>query len=146
MTKLSYIALLGLILLFGCSRPAEITVVSDTVADPESKTLGKSIGIETLGGVFTPLLPSGCTLPCEVTQVFSTADDNQDQISITLLAGDVRLASEAQKLGKYQISGIAPAPRGAPQIAVTLRVSHQGLRLLATDKNGGSQLAWQKLK
>lgn len=144
--RLSRIALLGLVLLSGCGRPAEMAVVSDTVVDSQSNTLGKSVGLETLGGVFTALLPRGCTLPCEVTQVFSTAEDNQDQISITLLAGDARLASEAQKLGKYKITGIAPARRGVPKIAVTFRVSQQGLRLLATDKNGGSQLAWQKLE
>lgn len=123
-----------------------MAVVSDTVADPQSKVLEKSVGIETLGGVFTALLPSGCTLPCEVTQVFSTAEDNQDRISITLLAGDARLASDAQKLGKYQITGIAPAPGGTPKIAVTFRVSHQGLILLASDRNEGRQLAWRKLE
>lgn len=144
--RLSYIVLLSAVLVSGCNRPAEITVASDTVTDPQSKVLPNSIGIETLGGVFTALLPSGCTLPCEATQVFSTAEDNQDQISITLLAGDARLASEAQKLGKYQIKNIAPAPRGTPKISVTFRVSHQGLRLLAADKNSGSQLAWQRLE
>jgi len=120
--------------------------VADSVAyDAHSNALSNSIGIETLDGVLTALLNSGCTLPCEITQVFSTAEDNQDQISITLFSGNARLASEAQRLGKYQIKGIAPAPRGKPKISVTFLASERGLRLQASDQSGRSKLEWKKL-
>src|SRR5437868_14478923 len=100
--RFSYIAVL--VVLVGCSSSAEITVATQNRG---SSVLAENIGIETLGGVLTPLLKSGCKLPCEFTQVFSTADDNQDQITVHLFQGTTAMVSGAKKLGAFRLSGIS---------------------------------------
>lgn len=132
--------------LSGCSPSAEVLVTNRISHDPSSGTLFGHIGLETLGGVFTPLLEGGCKLPCEVTRVFSTAEDGQSQITIVVYSGDTSLVSEAEKLGRFEISGITPAPRGEPAIEVTFLASRQGLRLRATDKTMNSTLVWKRLE
>ncbi len=103
-------------------------------APPGLETLVQSVGIETLGGVFTPLLAEGCSLPCSSSEVFSTAADNQDAIKLSLYRGQgTPLVSEAVKLGEFEVVGIAPAPRGAPQVEITFEGRDGQLRLSARD-------------
>jgi molecular chaperone DnaK len=129
------------IVLLACAPHAEIIVTDSVPMDGDS--LKESIGIEILGGIFSPLLEKGCNLPCEITQIFSTAEDGQSQIMLNLFQGDVSMASEAKHLGKYQITGIHPAPRGVPEVAITLRVEVGRFVLLAKEKGGGKdQLKW----
>ena len=104
-------------------------------------TLRDPVGIETLGGVFTPLLAKGCKLPCAVSQTFSTAEDGQGHILIHLFRGEVALAKSAHSLGTFQISGIAPMPRGEPSILVELKADQDGITLKATDRHGKSRLS-----
>jgi len=97
------------------------------------------IGLETLGGVFTPILKAGCSLPCEVTNTFSTAEDRQTEIKISLFRGSGSLVSENYSLGSFAILGIPPLPRGKPLIAVTLRAVGADIILIARD-SAGAQL------
>lgn len=108
-------------------------------APPGSATMVQSVGIETLGGVFTPLLSEGCSLPCSSTEVFSTAADDQDAIKLFLFRGrGPRLVSDAMTLGEYEVVGIAPAPRGTPQIEITFEGRDRTLRLSARDMRTGA--------
>src|SRR5215813_1370597 len=96
----------------------------------------ESIGLETVGGVFTPILEAGCSLPCEVTNTFSTAEDKQTEIKISLFRGSGRLVSENYSPGSFAIFGIPPLPRGKPIIAVTLRATGADIILIARDSAG----------
>ena len=96
--------------------------------------LSESVGIGTLGGVFTPLLDSGAAVPCERIEIFSTAADNQSQIKVSLFRGTNRMAAANHKIGSYQIVDIPPAPRGTPQIAVTFAVKADGIYLAAKNE------------
>jgi len=101
----------------------------------EPGMLKGTIGIETLGGVFTAVLAKGIKLPAEVSQVFSTAEDNQSQVEIHLLIGERPMAADNRSLGKFLLSGIPPAPKGIPQIEVKITVGRDHvLRVTATDK------------
>ncbi len=102
--------------------------------------LVQDVGLETLGGVFTPLLMRGCPLPCEATQIFSTADDNQSQIKLSLFRGSTKLTKTAHSLGHYEIVGIRPMARGQPQVAVTFSVSASAISILAIDKETAKPL------
>jgi molecular chaperone DnaK (HSP70) len=101
--------------------------------------LTEPIGLETLGGVFTPILKAACALPCEVTSTFSTAVDKQTEIKISLFRGSGSLASESYSLGSFAILGIPPLPRGKPLIEVTLRAAGADIILIAKD-SAGAQL------
>ncbi|EPZ72113.1 molecular chaperone DnaK [Helicobacter pylori UM084] len=97
-----------------------------------------SLGIETLGGVMTKVIDRGTTVPAKKSQVFSTAEDNQPAVSIMVLQGERELARDNKSLGKFDLQGIAPAPRGVPQIEVTFDIDANGiLTVSAQDKNTG---------
>ncbi|WQX01006.1 molecular chaperone DnaK [Helicobacter pylori] len=97
-----------------------------------------SLGIETLGGVMTKVIDRGTTIPAKKSQVFSTAEDNQPAVSIMVLQGERELARDNKSLGKFDLQGIAPAPRGVPQIEVTFDIDANGiLTVSAQDKNTG---------
>ncbi|GAA7830348.1 molecular chaperone DnaK [Helicobacter pylori] len=97
-----------------------------------------SLGIETLGGVMTKVIDRGTTIPAKKSQVFSTAEDNQPAVSIMVLQGERELARDNKSLGKFDLQGIAPAPRGMPQIEVTFDIDANGiLTVSAQDKNTG---------
>ncbi|WP_120957096.1 molecular chaperone DnaK [Helicobacter pylori] len=97
-----------------------------------------SLGIETLGGVMTKVIDRGTTIPAKKSQVFSTAEDNQPAVSIMVLQGERELARDNKSLGKFDLQGIAPAPRGIPQIEVTFDIDANGiLTVSAQDKNTG---------
>ena len=99
-----------------------------------------SLGIETLGGVMTKLIEKGTTIPVKKSQVFSTADDNQPAVSVRIAQGEAELFESNKLLGNFELGGIAPAPRGVPQIEITLDVDANGvLNVSAKDKATGKE-------
>jgi len=97
-----------------------------------------SLGVETLGGVMTPLIPRNTTIPTSKKEVFSTASDNQTSVTIHVLQGEREFASDNRTLGRFDLTGIAPAPRGMPQIEVEFALDANGiLNVSATDKATG---------
>jgi len=99
-----------------------------------------SLGIETLGGVSTKLIEKNTTIPTKKSQVFSTAEDNQPAVSIRVLQGEREMATDNKMLGNFELVGIAPAPRGVPQIEVTFDIDANGiLSVTAKDKGSGKE-------
>ena len=99
-----------------------------------------SLGIETMGGVCTKLIDRNTTIPTSKSQVFSTAADNQPQVEIHVLQGEREMASDNKSLGRFILDGIAPAPRGIPQIEVTFNLDANGiLNVTAKDKGTGKE-------
>ena len=99
-----------------------------------------SLGIETLGGVMTKLIEKNTTIPTNHSQVFSTAADNQSAVTVHVLQGEREVASANKSLGQFNLEGIAPAPKGQPQIEVTLDLDSDGiLNVSAKDKNTGKE-------
>ncbi len=99
-----------------------------------------SLGIETLGGVMTRMIERNTTIPTSKSQTYSTAADNQDSVEIHILQGEREMAGDNKSLGRFVLSGIAPAPRGIPQIEVTLDIDASGvLHVTAKDKGTGKE-------
>ena len=99
-----------------------------------------SLGIETLGGVSTKLIEKNTTIPTKKSQVFSTADDNQSAVTIKVLQGEREMAADNKQLGLFNLEGIAPAPKGMPQIEVTFDIDANGIvNVSATDKGTGKE-------
>ena len=97
-----------------------------------------SLGIETLGGVTTKIIEKGTTIPVKKSQIFSTAEDNQPAVTIHVVQGEREFAKDNKSLGMFELSGIAPAPRGVPQIEVTFDIDANGiLTVSAVDKATG---------
>ena len=116
-----------------------------------------SLGIETKGGVFTKLIERNTTIPTRKSEIFSTADDNQPSVEVHVLQGEREMAAYNKSLGKFQLTGIPPAPRGVPQIEVTFDIDADGIlnvsaKDLGTSKEqkieikGGSGLAEQEVE
>ncbi len=99
-----------------------------------------SLGIETLGGVSTKLIDKNTTIPTKKSQVFSTAEDNQPAVSIRVLQGEREMASDNKVLGNFELVGIAPAPRGVPQIEVTFDIDANGIVNVSAKDKGQSQI------
>jgi molecular chaperone DnaK len=99
-----------------------------------------SLGIETLGGVFTRLIERNTTIPTKKSQIFSTADDNQTAVTINVFQGEREMARNNKELGRFDLSGIPPAPRGVPQIEVTFDIDANGIVSVgAKDKATGKE-------
>jgi len=99
-----------------------------------------SLGIETLGGVFTRLIQRNTTIPTKKSQVFSTAADNQVQVGIKVLQGEREMADDNKMLGQFELVGIPPSPRGTPQIEVTFDIDANGIvKVSALDKASGKE-------
>jgi len=99
-----------------------------------------SLGIETLGGVMTKLIQKNTTIPTKASQVFSTADDNQQAVTVHVLQGEREMAAGNKSLGRFDLTGIPPAPRGMPQIEVTFDIDANGiLHVSAKDKGTGKE-------
>jgi len=116
-----------------------------------------SLGIETKGGVFTKLIERNTTIPTRKSEIFSTADDNQPSVEVHVLQGEREMAAYNKSLGKFQLTGIPPAPRGIPQIEVTFDIDADGIlnvsaKDLGTAKEqkieikGGSGLSEQEVE
>jgi molecular chaperone DnaK (HSP70) len=121
----------------GCrSRVAalELEKRSPAVANGQ---LVETLGIETLGGVLTPLIPRGQAVPCEVTETFSRAADNQEHVEVRLFRGNAKLARDATLVGRFVIEGLPKVPRGTVNVAVTFSVTAEGdVRVAAREKPG----------
>jgi molecular chaperone DnaK len=99
-----------------------------------------SLGIETLGGVFTRLIDRNTTIPTKKSQVFSTADDSQSAVTISVYQGEREMAVDNKHLGQFNLEGISPAPRGVPQIEVTFDIDANGIvKVSAKDKATGKE-------
>ena len=99
-----------------------------------------TLGIETLGGVMTPLIPRNTTIPTSKSQVFSTAADNQPSVEIHVLQGERPMSGDNKTLGRFILDGILPAPRGVPQVEVTFDLDANGiLNVRAQDKGTGKE-------
>lgn len=121
----------------GSSEDNGVIVEENTkLVDSSGKTV-ESLGIETLGGVFSPLIEKGTETPFEKTYTFSTAADNQDQLKLSFYRGTKPLAKDNSFLGKYQIIGIPLMKRGEPQIAVTIKVFNKQIQIFAKDNEIG---------
>ena len=97
-----------------------------------------NLGIETLGGVMTTLIEANTTIPCDKEEVFSTASDNQTEVTINLLQGNRPMANQNKSIGRFNLTGILPAKRGIPQIAVKISINANGvIEVSATDKGTG---------
>jgi len=101
-----------------------------------------SLGVETLGGVMTPLIPRNTTIPTSKSETFSTAADNQSAVTINVLQGEREFARDNRLLGTFNLEGIPPAPRGMPQIEVTFNIDVNGiLNVVAKDRGTGKEIA-----
>jgi len=99
-----------------------------------------SLGIETLGGVFTRMIDRNTTIPTKKSQVFSTAEDNQNAVTIRVFQGEREMAADNKVLGQFDLVGIPPAPRGVPQIEVTFDIDANGIvNVSAKDKGTGKE-------
>jgi molecular chaperone DnaK len=99
-----------------------------------------TLGIETLGGVGTPVIPRNTTIPASKSQTFSTAADNQPSVEINVVQGERSMANDNKSLGRFMLDGIPPAPRGLPQIEVTFDIDANGiLNVSAQDKASGRE-------
>jgi molecular chaperone DnaK len=99
-----------------------------------------SVGIETLGGIFTPLIERNTTIPSKKSEIFSTAADNQPQVEIHVLQGERKMSADNKTIGRFSLAGIAPAPRGVPQIEVTFDIDANGiLHVSAKDLGTGKE-------
>lgn len=126
--------------------------IRGTVVESHSPAIGKdaalseSIGIESIGGVFTPLIEAGASVPVQTSQVFSTAADHQDQITVALYRGNAAMVKDNKKIGDFQIQNIPKAARGTPQIEMSFIVTTADIALAAKDLSSGKAMVIVEIK
>ncbi len=131
----------------GTPGGTEVVVQKSSGILGEQKVIMEALGIETLGGVFAPIIEVGCRAPFSQTELFSTAVDNQDQIEIALYRGNAKLTRDNAFLGRFAVYEIPLAPRGVPKIAITLTVSTDGdIILTAKDETGGEPIKMGRIE
>ena len=132
----------SLLVAVGCqSKNQHIVVVEKKtpIVGPNGLTV-EGLGIETLGGVFTPIINSGVLAPCSVSEVFSTAADGQTRIMVTLFRGTNRLTMANHSLGRFQVVGIQILPRGVPKVEITFKITETQILLFARDVDRKKEL------
>ena len=105
----------------------------------ENGVLVEAIGVETIGGAFTPLLSSGCRVPCVSTEIWSTAEDGQSELKLALYRGQVDVVSAAILLGRFRVTGFPPLPRGEAQVEITIAVERTDVTIEARTYPGLEQ-------
>ena len=135
------------LLTFGCQKQgrAPLVIEDATPIVGAGRATSEALGIETLGGVFTPLIKPGTAVPCSVSEVFSTAADRQSQIMITPFRGTNQMAVSNHPLGRFQIVGIPSAPRGTPQVEVTFTITERQILISARDLTRKADLEIQRV-
>ncbi len=123
------------------SSPSTSIAVAGANVYTQGGVLREALGIQTVGSSFTAILDKGSNIPCSASKSFTTGADNQEQITLQLCSGDSSLSKIIQPLGRYQISGIAPMPKGKPSILVELKADLGGVTLRATDYIAKTALA-----
>jgi molecular chaperone DnaK len=119
--------------------------VTEPQLESRDSKLIESVGLETVGGVFTPLIPQNAKLGTSVSQVFSTFSDDQNQITLHLFAGTAPLAAENRALGTYVVTGFPAAPRGTPQVEIQFTATRDSkLAITAKDSATGKSLHIQR--
>jgi len=122
------------LLVFGCQKQSRAPlVVEDSTPIVGAGRTTEAFGIETLGGVFSPLIKSGTAVPCSLSEIFSTAADGQSQIVVTPFRGTNQMAASNHALGRFQIVGIPAASRGTPQVEVTFTITERQILISARD-------------
>jgi molecular chaperone DnaK len=122
------------LLIVGCQKQGQAPlVVEDATPIVGAGRTTESLGIETLGGVFTPLIKPDTTVPCSLSEIFSTAADDQSQIIVAPFRGTNQMAARNHSLGRFQIVGIPFGPRGTPQVEVTFTITERQILISARD-------------
>jgi molecular chaperone DnaK len=130
-----------LCLLVGCSPSRTAIIVEDgSSIVGANRATTEALGIETLGGVFTPLIKQRTPVPCSVSEVFSTAADGQSQILVSLFRGTEPMAAKNHPLGRFQVVNIPSAPRGVPQVEITFAITERSISLAARDLTRRTEL------
>ncbi len=119
------------------ARGTPVIVEAGSPAIGADGRLVEAVELETLGGVFTPVLERGCRVPCSSAQVFTTAADRQQQITISVFRGSAGMVSGATPLGRFRVEGIPPLSRGEPQVTIVFGAEGKDLTLQARDAKTG---------
>ena len=127
-----------------CRSPAATLELDPRTPAVAQGQLIEDLGIETLGGVFTPLLTRGQSLPCEMTETFSTAADDQEHVEIRLFRGSAKLARDATLVGRFVIEGLPKLPRGVSLVAVTFSVAADGAVVVTAREKSGHRVTLRR--
>lgn len=121
-----------MLVLSGCGNAGQTPKPTGSFTVGHSgRHITESVGIETVGGVFTPLIENGTELPARFSDIFSTASDDQPSVELHILVGDGKMAAENRSVGRFSVAGIRPAPRGVPRIEVSFAVTEAGVVTVA---------------
>jgi molecular chaperone DnaK len=135
------------VLLLGCARQKPATdfmvLERNSPAIGDNGVLVQNVGLETLGGVLTPVLKTDCATPCTDAEIFSTAQDGQRKFQVTLYRGNDRLVANNSLVARCYVVDMPPAPRGTPKIEVTFEAAEKEIRIQALDKTSNKPFAIQ---